>query len=97
MRYLSRSMVVVCVAALLLALPAQALPQRTHDTAAVSSSPAISAWLDSLWGELVRLFAPGNRQPGRPGTQPNKTNLTALPQAISNTQGGSCIDPDGCS
>jgi hypothetical protein len=93
MRYLSRSMVVVCVAALL-ALPAQATqPQRPHDTAAVSSSPAISAWLDSLWGELVRLLTPGDVRPVGHGAAPK----TGTPH-LQSLQGevGSCIDPDGC-
>jgi len=84
-------MVVVCMAALLLALPAQAAQsQRTQKTAAERSSPAVSAWLDSIWTEVLRILKldsparqDGSRQGGAAGLQNIQHEL------------GSCIDPDG--
>jgi len=98
MRNLSRmTAVLACVAVLLLALPANAAPPpRAHAVAQASTAQAVAAWLGSLWTDLTRLFAPGISQPGGSGDETQSVDRPVQPQFFSNSQGGTCIDPDGC-
>jgi hypothetical protein len=92
MRYLSRTTVALaCVAALLLALPAHAAPSQKQP---IHPTPTLSAWLDALWGEISQLLAP---TPTGPVSRHGKSTLVVHPQVPTTTDGGTCIDPDGCS
>jgi hypothetical protein len=84
MRYLLRSAVVlVFVASLLSALPAQAAPAAPANRAhAAPPAQSLAARLGTLWTQLTHLFAPTTGQAGQ------GKGLAA--------EGGSCIDPNGC-
>ena len=82
MRTLSRAAVVlVFAAALLFALPAHAAAR--HRASAPPTAPSAAARLSAAWTELTRFFASATGQP---------TQGKGL-----STDGGSCIDPNGCS
>ena len=98
MRNLSRlTVVLACVAALLLALPAHAAPpQRSH---AVTLDQAVASWLGSLWTGLTHLVSPVASRPAGhsgKGLSLRRPGQPAQPQLFGTTNGGSCIDPDGC-
>jgi hypothetical protein len=80
--------------ALLLALPAHAAPPQRSQAAAASSAQAIAAWLGSLWTDFTHLLSPVSSPPAGSGSQTRSTGQ-GQPRLLS-TQGGSCIDPDGC-
>ncbi len=81
MKNLSRSAFVLAAAvALLSALPAQAAP--VHRAPATPASQSLSARLGSAWTELLHFFAA-------------TTGQAAQGKGLS-TDGGSCIDPNGC-
>lgn len=89
MRNLSRITVVLACTAALLALPAQATPKRST---ALPTAPAITQWLGALWGNMTHLltFAPSQQK------TPGQTLFGTLVQTRDTSEGGSCIDPDGC-
>lgn len=79
--------VLVCAAALLAALPAQAAPaHRSHATSVSAAAPLLS----SVLADLAHFFT---ARPGQPAGGGHKT----LPKGGSPGQGGSCLDPNGTS
>jgi hypothetical protein len=97
MRTLSRMTVVLAFAvALLLALPAHAAPPQRSHAAPATSSQAISAWLGSLWADFTRLLAPAASPPASHGSQTRSIGQPGQPRSLGTSNGGSCIDPDGC-
>lgn len=93
MRYLSRSMAIVCVAVLLLASPAHAAPssQRPAPKTLTSSQQVVASWLGSLWNEISRLLDLSSTDLSVPST-----TTQSGPQPPVTMDLGSCIDPDGC-
>lgn len=77
----------VCAVALL-ALPAQAAPEP--DESPTAAIQLLGTWLGSLWDDLVGLVLAGSES-GPPSTGGE------APPPLDFGDGGSCIDPDGCS
>ena len=92
MKNLSRTAVVlVCLAALLLALPVQAAAPKSPQRTLASHPDATSLqWLNASWKNLLSFLT-------LTPLRPSGANPAAGDQGRGGTgQGGSCIDPDGC-
>ena len=80
MKYLSRRAVVLAFAVALLSAPVHAA--STQRTHAAPASQSLAARLGAAWTELTHFFAATIGQP-------------ASGKGLA-TDGGSCIDPNGC-